>query len=83
ASTSGSPVQAIAFHPDGRRLAVAEAERVRFWDLEKSELSGEAHVGSFPVLAFSPDGRFLAGAAADGSIVVWGEGDEEEAVIRG
>ena len=83
ASASGSPAQAIAFHPDGRLLAVAEAERVRFWDLERSAFTEEEHVGAVSVLAFSPDGRILAGAARDGSIVVWGDGGEEKTVIQG
>ncbi len=60
-ATGGMP-RLIAFHPDGRRLAVLASDAVlRIWDA----LSGEVllQTPSFPrVLAFSPDGKKLATA---------------------
>ena len=65
-------ITALAFHPDGRRLAVACLDKtVVLWDLKKD--SGRAFVPSGAVcrqLAFSRDGRFLAGPV-DERVVLW------------
>jgi hypothetical protein len=66
-------VQAVAFHPSGRFLAVSCLdESVRFWDVESGkELGSYAWgVGAASHLAFSPDGSTVA-AATPRAVVVW------------
>ena len=67
-------VVALAYRPDGRRLASAAADNtVRIWDVEAGRelrvLRGhEAQLGA---VAYSPDGRRIASGDVDGVIRVW------------
>jgi tetratricopeptide (TPR) repeat protein len=61
-------VQAVAFSPDGKRLATASADHTaRLWDVdtghEVRRFTG--HESIVNAIAFSPDGSLLAVAAAD------------------
>jgi WD40 repeat protein len=63
-------VNKVAFHPDGKRLAVAGSEVVELWDLETGrkhhDLKG--HKKWVYCTAYSPDGKWLATGAWDGTV---------------
>ena len=63
-------VNTVAFHPDGKRLAVAGSEVVEVWDLETArklhDLKG--HKKWVYCLAYSPDGKWLATGGWDRTV---------------
>jgi len=73
-SGPGLMLYAVAFSPDGRRLAVAGTDRVvslfdtSNWKLV-TQLAG--HRGYIKDIAWSPDGATLASAGGDGSVRLW------------
>jgi serine/threonine-protein kinase len=92
----GTPVRALAFHPDGKGLALGgEDTTVRFYDLGrgvfgwfrnavKPALTG--HTDAITTLAYSPTGNLLATGSKDGSIRLWdGTGNDTaaRAVFKG
>ncbi len=72
AQLGGGPARALAWLPDGRRVAVGREDGA----VEVMELSGaarrieDAHRGPVQALAVSPDGRLLATGDRDGAVVV-------------
>ncbi|HEY5361237.1 MAG TPA: trypsin-like peptidase domain-containing protein [Streptosporangiaceae bacterium] len=70
---TGGPVTAVAFSPDGNRLATCGTDnRIRIWDAANGEQLREVrHDGAVTAVAFSPDGDRLATGSQDGSARIW------------
>jgi WD40 repeat protein len=68
------PVYAIAFSPDGRRIATGSADRtVKLWDLETHQevATLKGHTDTVTFLLFSPDGSILAAGSTDSVVKLW------------
>jgi WD40 repeat protein len=67
------PVRALAFAPDGQRLAASSNEFVHLWDWgstrEVARLKG--HSGRITAIQFSPDGKRLLTGSLDGAARLW------------
>ncbi|MHB9108266.1 MAG: ankyrin repeat domain-containing protein [Armatimonadota bacterium] len=67
-------ITALAFSPDGARLASGGADRaVMVWSLAdgRAQLTLTRHAGRINALAFSPDGTRLASASDDKTVIQW------------
>ena len=72
--THDSPVNSIAFNPDGSLLASGSRDNVvRLWipDTETLQATLHGHTASVLSVAFSSDGSLLASGSADGTIRIW------------
>ena len=69
----GGSDRAIAFSPDGKRLAVATGAGIWIYDAqtyrEITLLTG--HTGVVRAVVFSPDGKTLASGAQDATVKLW------------
>ncbi len=79
---SATPIQALAFSPDSRTLAVGHGNpawrgshgMVTFWDLESGTEASARFTGFdnfVQSLAFSPDGAMVAAGSRDGTLRLW------------
>ena len=68
----GSPVQAIAFSPGGRLLAVIDNDHsLQLWDVATRQPLGGPLAGAVNSAAFSPDGTLLAAGGSDHTVRLW------------
>ena len=67
------PVTAVAFSPDGRRIASADYQSIKFWDVRTGEdvFTLRGHSAGILGLAFSPDGNRIASAGTDMTVKIW------------
>ena len=64
----------VAFHPDGRTVALGSYERIALYSLDNEEpadVIDTSQLGSLYALAFSPDGSQLASAGWGRTIHLW------------
>jgi WD40 repeat protein len=65
-------ITALAWSPDGTRLAVAAGEQIHWLDGDSLEELRLLPIGAFSrSLAFSPDGVWLAAGSQDGLVRLW------------
>ena len=70
-----SPVNSVAFSPDGTRLVTGNRDQtVRLWDAQRGQPIGEplrGHEGWVSSVAFSPDGKRLVSGSYDRTVRLW------------
>jgi WD40 repeat protein len=70
----GAPIYAVAFSPDGQRLASASGDQtVKLWDVANGHeiRTYEGHDDLVKYLAYSPDGQMIASAGRSAVVKLW------------
>jgi WD40 repeat protein len=65
-------VSAVAWSPDGKRIASASRE-MQVWNAVNGRkiITYQGHSNSVYAVAWSPDGKHIASASADKTVQVW------------
>ena len=69
----GGSDRAVAFSPDGKRLAIATGAGIWFYDAQtyREMVLLTGHTEVVRAVAFSPDGKTLASGARDATVKLW------------
>jgi WD40 repeat protein/serine/threonine protein kinase/Flp pilus assembly protein TadD len=69
----GSPLESVAFSPDGHTLALGCSDRtVKLWDFASGTIRTiGVHLGAVNAAAFFPQGDLLASGSYDGTLKLW------------
>jgi WD40 repeat protein len=81
-----SPVNSVAFSPDGKTLASGGFGQVLLWNVQtgREQASLKGHTGKVFSITFSPDGKILASGAQDKTIKLWDLAtNTEQATLQG
>ena len=70
-------VSSMTFTPDGETLAAGSSVLVRLWRVADGALLNtlEGHTHFIDAIGFSPDGELLASGSFDGTVRLWGVGN--------
>lgn len=69
---NSSPLQALAYHPSGKQIAVSMFNQIVIWDIaSKTKLTTLFHTGELHNIVYSLDGKILATASSEGTIYIW------------
>lgn len=80
----GRQVLAVAFSPDGKRLAIGDySGNVKLWDVVNAteSVAVKAHKAAVFSAVFSPDGKRLASGGTDGIVKLWEIGNPDSVAI--
>lgn len=65
-------IQAVAYHPDGKTIAVSMANQIIIWDVNaKTQITTLSQAGAFHNMIYSPDGAWLAAASSASEVYLW------------
>ena len=81
----GKLLNALAFSPDGKRLAVACADHFLVCDAHtgKRLFRGRGHQSQVTALEFAPDGKFLVSTAREPEVRLWDQAGKGRSVNPG
>jgi eukaryotic-like serine/threonine-protein kinase len=77
----GEPIEAMAFHPDGKKLATASNDgTAKVWNLGdgKELFTLKGHTGPVASIAYSADGKLIATGGDDKTVKLWNADDGKE-----